>query len=283
MKVMEFGRVMMNTLFGPIPEITSDELDEYRNEHALETYTLLDVRQPREYEEDHLPGAKLVPLPDLSRRIDEIDKSKPVIAYCAIGGRSRAAAEFLAGRGFDKVYSLKGGINAWEGIGAEGPEQSGMALFDGQETPAKVLAVAYGLESGLGDFYKQMAGALDKRETSDLLLKLAHVEDAHKDKVMRMFEETGPTDQDRELLAEMQKSGIVEGGYTLEVLMVEHGQSSPSNENVLDIAMTIESQAMDLYMRLSDSLKDQAAKDAMLELSNDELAHLSSLGKLRDE
>lgn len=48
---------------------------------APESYTLLDVRQPEEYERGHLPGAVLIPLPELEERLGEIDPSKPVLAY----------------------------------------------------------------------------------------------------------------------------------------------------------------------------------------------------------
>ena len=283
MKVMEMGRVFMNTLFGPIPEISNDELDEYRQEHKVDSYTLLDVRQPKEYDEDHIPGAKLIPLPELSKRMDELDSGKPVIAYCAIGGRSRAAAEFLAGRGFKEVYSLKGGIKQWEGVGADGPVESGLGLISGDESPARALAVAHGMESGLGDVYRKLAAKLEDEPTAELLTQLAQVENAHKQKVLDMFEAAGPNEDERKYLDELAGSGLVEGGYEMEALLAKHADAKLDSEDVLDMAMTIESQAMDLYMRLAGAFKDKAAQDAMHELSDDELKHLDSLAKLRDD
>jgi rhodanese-related sulfurtransferase len=44
-------------------------------------YTILDVRQPNEYEASHIPGSKLIPLPELSDRLDEIDMKKPTMIY----------------------------------------------------------------------------------------------------------------------------------------------------------------------------------------------------------
>ena len=46
-----------------------------------EDFTILDVRQPNEYESGHIPGAKLIPLPDLNERLDEIDPDKPTVVY----------------------------------------------------------------------------------------------------------------------------------------------------------------------------------------------------------
>ena len=70
--------------------------------------TILDVRQPKEYEDGHLPGAKLIPLPQLSDRVPELDPDQTIMTYCAVGGRSRVAAQMLSGKGFKKIYNLAG-------------------------------------------------------------------------------------------------------------------------------------------------------------------------------
>jgi rhodanese-related sulfurtransferase len=59
----------------------TDEAKAYMAEHKEGTFTLLDVRQPGEYEKERIPGAKLVPLPELSDGIGELDPEKPVIVY----------------------------------------------------------------------------------------------------------------------------------------------------------------------------------------------------------
>jgi rhodanese-related sulfurtransferase len=50
-------------------------------EHPEGSYTLLDVRQPGEYEAEHIPGAKLIPLPGLKDQLSQLDKEKPVLVY----------------------------------------------------------------------------------------------------------------------------------------------------------------------------------------------------------
>jgi rhodanese-related sulfurtransferase len=60
------------------------EVEEARTffaEHNPGDYLLLDVRQPAEYQEGHIPGARLIPLPELADRLDELDQDKPVFAY----------------------------------------------------------------------------------------------------------------------------------------------------------------------------------------------------------
>ena len=59
----------------------TEEAKAFMAEHKEGTFTLLDVRQPGEYEKERIPGAKLVPLPELSDGIREMDPEKPVIVY----------------------------------------------------------------------------------------------------------------------------------------------------------------------------------------------------------
>jgi len=83
---------------------------------------LLDVRSPREQNQGIIRGATLV---DFSKRdvflnrIDQLDKNRPVMVYCAVGGRSSAAARMLAERGFRQIIDLQGGIDAWRRSGQE--------------------------------------------------------------------------------------------------------------------------------------------------------------------
>jgi rhodanese-related sulfurtransferase len=80
---------------------------------------LLDVREPKEYEGGHLPNAVHIPLSQLAARGSELAKltSRPVIAYCDRGQRSRAAGAALAKLGFTDIYQLAGGLRAWKDAG----------------------------------------------------------------------------------------------------------------------------------------------------------------------
>lgn len=77
---------------------------------------LLDVREPKEFEGGRLPAAIHIPLSQLPGRTNELSKlaARPVIAYCAIGRRSRMAGGALAKAGFKDIFSLQGGIAAWK-------------------------------------------------------------------------------------------------------------------------------------------------------------------------
>ena len=78
------------------------------------TFTLLDVREQKEYEAGHLLGAVNLPYEQLDEVEAEITKDRPVVIYCAYGGQSLLAARELAGRGYDAVNAL-GGLHYYRG------------------------------------------------------------------------------------------------------------------------------------------------------------------------
>ena len=80
---------------------------------------MLDVRETQEYVGGRVPNAVHVPLSQLGDRSGELKRftSRPVIAYCERGNRSRRAAKTLAKCGFTEVHTLRGGLRAWSEAG----------------------------------------------------------------------------------------------------------------------------------------------------------------------
>jgi sulfur-carrier protein adenylyltransferase/sulfurtransferase len=130
---------MLKKLFSPPESFDADAAKDFLKSHDDGEYTLLDVRQPTEYENSHIPGAKLIPITQLLDRMDELDPEKDLIVYCEIGGRSRVAAQILAGRGFKTIYHLKGGIRGWNGLTADGPVEVNMNTITEAKTPAQII------------------------------------------------------------------------------------------------------------------------------------------------
>ena len=71
----------LRQLFSSLPSMDADRLREFMASHREGTYTLLDVRQPEEYEQEHLPGALFIPMPVLADSLHTLDRTKPVITY----------------------------------------------------------------------------------------------------------------------------------------------------------------------------------------------------------
>ncbi len=108
----------------PVPEVEPQELWEaLRGERPP---LVVDVREPREYERGHIPGALLVPLPELLQNGQSLPREREIVLVCRSGRRSLRAAHHLRQRGFDQVAMLRGGIIRWEACGLlEAVERAG--------------------------------------------------------------------------------------------------------------------------------------------------------------
>ncbi|RSK27818.1 rhodanese-like domain-containing protein [Bacillus sp. HMF5848] len=76
---------------------------------------LIDVREPNEFDNGHILGARNIPLTQLKMRMKEIRADKPVYLYCESGLRSGRAARALHRKGYKDLSHLKGGFRKWEG------------------------------------------------------------------------------------------------------------------------------------------------------------------------
>jgi sulfur-carrier protein adenylyltransferase/sulfurtransferase len=76
-------------------------------------FTLIDVREPYEYQIARIPGAKLIPLGELPKRLKELDPEAEIVAHCRSGARSQKAVDLLKQNGFQKARNMTGGILAW--------------------------------------------------------------------------------------------------------------------------------------------------------------------------
>ena len=73
--------MIQGDLFSAGENVSPVDVKKYMAEHEPGTYQLLDVRQPREFAESHLPGAVLIPVKELQDRLNEVDKHKPTFVY----------------------------------------------------------------------------------------------------------------------------------------------------------------------------------------------------------
>ncbi|HEX9011892.1 MAG TPA: rhodanese-like domain-containing protein [Anaerolineaceae bacterium] len=78
---------------------------------------ILDVREPSEWAQFHIPGATLIPLGDLPNRLGEVPRDQKVVVVCRTGHRSAQGRDILRQAGYSLVTSLSGGITAWQAAG----------------------------------------------------------------------------------------------------------------------------------------------------------------------
>ncbi len=94
-------------------EISVDQAAQMRSQGAF----ILDVREPSEWTQFHIPGATLIPLGDLPNRLNEVPKDRQVVVYCRTGHRSSQGRDILRNAGFTQVTSMAGGITQWQSQG----------------------------------------------------------------------------------------------------------------------------------------------------------------------
>jgi len=242
-----------------------------------DSLTLLDVRMEHEYTAFHLPGSRLLPLPDLPDHLEAIDRKKPVVVYCRSGKRSAAAAALLAGAGFPRVTNMLGGVMAWQGAVASGAPDAGMALLSGRESPREILLAALGMEAALEAFYTSLAAATV--ETSSVFKRLAGYEKRHLHHIHTLYrQETGDSSPLATLLAGAAPE--LEGGRPGEDFLRQLGVPPASPEEALELAASIEAQAFDLYTRLARQSEPPEKVALLITLAQEEKQHLRTVASL---
>lgn len=141
-------------LTGSAQSNTSLSANEFEQGILKDSVQLLDVRTASEYAAGHIKNSLLADWKDVNefnRRINFIDKERPVYVYCLGGGRSAAAAEQMRSMGYLQVYELKGGMNAWKAAdkaveGKSTERQMSIEELNNAIRAAKMVLLDFGAE-----------------------------------------------------------------------------------------------------------------------------------------
>jgi rhodanese-related sulfurtransferase/rubrerythrin len=246
-------------------------------------FILLDVRQPEEYRAGHLPGAVFMPLPELIDKVGELDPAIAVLAYCRSGNRSRAAAAFLLSEGFSKVYSMDGGITAWNGHVATGDYTEGLFLLKGRETTEELMSMALALEEGSRMFYTSVAELTSDAKAKSIFTTIAEVEAKHKTNILQAYTLVAGATAAEDIFNREPLKGVMEGGIRIEDAIGFLNKHGNALLDVLEVAMQVETNSLDLYIKMFREIEDIKAKEIFGGLIEEEKLHLSRLGKLLGE
>jgi len=188
----------------------------------------------------------------------------------------------LAGKGFQQVFNVSGGIKAWQSKTAIGPQDLGMDLFDGKEAPLDILKTAYSLEQGLRDFYLTLEKTAGNQRVKDLFLKLAEIEIKHQKSIYTAYTRINSVETSQDEFEKQVDVSALEGGLTTREYLDLFKPDLNSENQVVSLAMSIEAQALDMYQRVSARISNPESKAIVLKIADEEKAHLASLGKLMD-
>ena len=198
--------------------------------------------------------------------------------------RSRAAAATLEGAGFKQVYSMEGGIRAWEGLVTSRPPESGIAYFSQATKPEEMVALAWFLENGSRRFYAELGRRLEEPD-SDLYAELASAEERHQATLLDLYREfvgTPPHDGfPKSVISVENEDDVMEGGMRVtEALQWVQGKSTTE---ILELSLALETNSYDLYLIMERKLHDQPSSRVFRDLSGEEKQHLERLSSLLEE
>ena len=159
-----------------------------------------------------------------------------------------------------------------------------MDVFSGQEEPADILRVAYSLEQGLRDFYLTLGTQTTNPKVKDLFAKLAEIELKHQSSIFQAYlgvsgEEEKMSEKDFQAMVDIK---VLEGGLSTKQYLELFSPDLDVETDVISLAMSIEAQALDLYLRVESGIHNPESRQVVQKIANEEKAHLESLGILMD-
>jgi rubrerythrin len=183
------------------------------------------------------------------------------------------------------VYNIEGGMNAWQGIVAEGPPESGMAYFEGTEKPEELIGLAWILEDGSRKFYTSLSDLSEDKDAKELFLKLTDAEEHHKKSLIELYRnisvkepgETFPQD----FVSTEALGDFMEGGMS-----VSEGIDWVKRNGLqaaLELSVSLEANSYDLYIKMSRSIEYAQAQTVFKTLVTEEKYHLEQLAQLLEK
>jgi rhodanese-related sulfurtransferase/rubrerythrin len=270
-------------LFTKVDTLSTDETKDILSSRSQDEVELIDVREPKEYNRGHIPGARLIPMSGIADNIDSIDTSKTVITYCQRGVRSRSAAALLKRSGFTEVFSMTGGIEAWNGNVASGEYEAGLYMIEGSKTVDELLSLAWGLEEGARIFYSRARDLVEDTDARDILSGLIQSEEKHKAFLLSALSRIKDKEMTDDMIKESSLDNIMEGGISVDKAIDWLRNQENSLISVLELSMHLEANSLDLYMKMYNELENDETKKVFSGLIKEEKVHLAKLGHLLNE
>lgn len=257
---------------------TPQQLRNFIARQVEKDYLLVDVRQPQEYVQGHIPGAKLIPLMDLEKNVAALPADRSIVFYCRSGARSQAAS-LMAGAHpapLKNIYNLAGGMMAWDGHTLD--DLPRVEVFQESNDPAELMLKSMDLEKAALRFYSYIAEKHADQPFNRTIHHLVSAEKAHAKSIYRIWEKIADSPPAFDALFESMQGEVLEGGETLETALKR--VDSVDNSfclNLLEMALTIECQAYDLYRTMANRVDDEDAQHVFLSIAQVEKRHMATL------
>jgi len=175
---------------------------------------------------------------------------------------------------------MNGGIDSWNGLVSRAEVDQGIYLIEGDETPEEVISLAYGLEEGAYRFYRDLAERARDEENKDLFEKLSQAEIQHREYLWERYKALIGDPVTREAFESGMVAKTMEGGKTADQVLALYPDWIHRRGEALQLAMSLETDALDLYLRMAQKGQNEDVKAVFYDLADEEKAHLRRLGEL---
>lgn len=264
-----------------IQSLYPEELTEFSARHRENEYLLVDVRQPQEYTEEHIPGATFIPLHELEGRLGELDPNKQTVFYCRSGKRSMTAAVMARDSGVfaTDIFNLEGGISAYQDrVLADYPR---VDIFPDSGDLQTVVGRAVTLEKGAAKFYTGFQEKIHDENLKNQLHKLAGLERAHARVIFA--QEKHLFAEDFDTFFKKADDSLIEGGIHFNDWFQKFQNVHQSELCLffLEVALEIETKAYDMYRNLAE-IKEypRETSECFFRLSEQEKGHMRLVARL---
>ena len=264
-----------------VKDIDSRQLRDYMERAKEGDFLLVDVREPKEYKQAHIPGAILIPLKEVETSITDYDVERDLIFYCRSGRRSRLAAHLVEDMGIPakNIWNLSGGILSWRG--EKLPDFPRIEVFSDKTKISEILMKAFEMEKGTRQFYLAASSYMADKALSKDITSLARLEVEHARLIFKHLKKERSDLGDFETLFETAPATVMEGGLSMEEAVKRisemHGDYCI---NFGEFALEIELMAYDLYRNLSERAETKEAATAFLRLAEQEKTHARVVSRI---
>ena len=273
--------MVLGGFFQKVKSISPDEVREIIKNKGADEYCLLDVRQPGEYEQGHLPGAKLIPLSELQFNLDKIRPDRRTIVYCRSGNRSRSAVGILNGAGLDDVFNMERGILGYRGTQADGPPEAGVFCFPENMAPEQLTAMAWYIEDGSQRFFEAVREKTQGTEEKDVISRLIDQKITHKESLFHLFKKISGSGSEIHFPADilpLPPHDVMAGCVSVPDAVA--WSKDKQITDILDVLMALEANTLDLYLKLGRQVASERASSVFVGLSEEQVRHLEQLGSI---
>ncbi len=270
-------------MFDDITFMNANELKDYVGSLKEEEYEMIDVRQPIEYKNGHIPGARLIPIGIIESHINELNPTKELVLYCHTGRRSLLAATLLDNGQFKpkRIISLRHGLASWEGkVVVDFPK---VKSFPPGKSLQEYMLMAISMEKGAMNFYQQISSEIEVPFVKQLN-QLANMELTHASNIYNLYvkqEQARKVEPFEPFFAGL-SGDIIEGGDELSTIF-EKAREMKSCLELIEIALELEYKTYDLYKSIAIRENDADIKKIFNSLAEQEKSHTKTITECLEE